>query len=159
MSGGTAARRAYMDPSAQQCTDWASKLRKSSGMQSRLLPWPQPLQALAEVVVEEEIQGLHTLIQTLFQGHRRGAATHKRHWSVTDCPPKLAFDLSLTQLRSNSQSSCVFCCVVAAHICGATVGLICSGHPNILYMHPMEEQGFYYTVLPFNGYLKKDFLV
>lgn len=65
--------------------NWGNPL----GCRAVLLPWPQPLQALAEVVVEEEIQGLHTLIQTLFQGHRRGAATHKRHRSVTDCPLKL----------------------------------------------------------------------
>lgn len=42
-----------------------------------LLPWPQPLQALAEAVVQEEIQSLHALIQALLQRHRRGAATQK----------------------------------------------------------------------------------
>ena len=35
-----------------------------------LLPRPQPLQALTEMVIEKEIQRLHTLIQGLFQGHR-----------------------------------------------------------------------------------------
>lgn len=55
------------------------------------LPWPQPLQALAEVVVEEEIQGLHTFIQALFQGHRRGSDTHKRHRSEISHPLKTFF--------------------------------------------------------------------
>lgn len=37
------------------------------------LPWSQQLQALVEVVVKEEVQGLHALVQALFEGHLRGA--------------------------------------------------------------------------------------
>lgn len=48
------------------------------------LPWPQLVQALTEVVVQKEIQCLHAVIQTLFQGHRRGAAKQNKHQSVTE---------------------------------------------------------------------------
>lgn len=41
-------------------------------------PWSQPLQTLTEVVVEEEVQGLHALVQALLQSHLRGAARNEK---------------------------------------------------------------------------------
>lgn len=50
--------------------------KKQTHAGGKPLPWLQPLQALAEVVVEEEVQGLHALSQALPEGHWRGAGTH-----------------------------------------------------------------------------------
>ncbi len=57
---------------------WSNSWFKPLWLRIIPLPWPQPLQALVEVVVKEEIQGLHTLIQALFQGHLWGAAAQTR---------------------------------------------------------------------------------